>query len=898
MDKRTLLTLAVVALVGLHGVAGTAVADRNVTVSAAEIAAEGGSTTETLSYTFTPGAGQTQASVRGSMSSGGVQFSFQGWEDLGDGTTGSSTSWNVSDGNEYRVVYEATVPEGAGTANVRTGPTNRPEGVALQVQVTEPQFGPVGTQQSELVFESRNQGTTSIDVNVPNDGNGVMIPSDVTFGGVPDGFTVDYANLPGEIQPQSTGTVTIDVTADGSVDPGTYSFTATVEDNLGNALDVPVAVEVRRPPVLEAGDGGTVDLGDVLVGGDETVTFDVSEVGGYTGIDGVDAQVTQSDQFASVNFDGLGSLSTSAGGSSTAEVTVSVDGSADQHSTIGLSAYLEPENGDGVGQSVTFTGRVIFPPRFGDVTMPDASLVFDEPASEVDAHTTTVTVEVPNEGDLAMNVQGASASTDSGQVSASVVNYDGQIAGQSSGEVTVEVAAPPDAPEGSYGLSVDVVSEEDGTETVTSNVEITHEVELAVERTSLSFGDVIITENLTQSTDVSETLEYRDVEGLTVTRVSGPDRWLTVVERPPEQLTAGEAAPLVVAVQFDTDAELYREYTWEFRVEGEDVEPRTVTVTATPEPVSLEDIRNPLEEYANAGGWQAETASGMLEALNTLESRLREGGNVSRTDLTTGIAAGRATILFIQSVENATGTLESEGNEAAQPEVVKAAATYNLVDSYVSNFESDDLQSAAAESRSAAADRVNSLVDQQRSYYEDRLAAENVTMIERAHINRQLAQLASLQGNEDRAERLRSRSAAAFDNYTATVQRGNELRQSARETREQLRESTLTVVFGQPLMLNPAKWDAFETRTSEALAAYDDAETSFATAGASEEADDVADERSEAASSFQFARYTMYGSTAAYALVFLGLLGYLVRNTYAYVRDAREAVSGDFLVAS
>ncbi|WP_135827744.1 COG1361 family protein [Halorussus halobius] len=897
MDKRTFATVAVVLLVGLHGVAGTALADPSATVSRATIADSGGSVTETLTYEFTADVNET-VTVNDQMTDNGVTFAFDSWQ--AGGQSGSGNSWQVQAGTTYEVTYEATVSESAGDASVYTVDqfSSNPENQELSIDVTDPSFGFVSDQQVDLVFESSGEASTEVDVDVPNDGQGVMLPADVSFSGVPSGFSADYSGLPNEISAGGSGTVTLEVTAQDSVDEGTYEFTATVEDNLGNTLDVPVEVSVSKAPVLSAGDDGEVDLGNVLVGSQQSAEFTVSEQGGFNGIDGVYSEVTGSDQHGSISFDNLRYLTTEAGGSSTAEVTIDVNDDAGQHSQLDWTVDLRPVDEDGVGQSVEFTGRVIYPPRFGDLSMSDSSMVFDEPRSQVTSHTETVTVDVPNDGDQTMNVIGASAGTDSNQVSATVTDYDQQIDGQSSGEVTVEVAADPDTPEGSYSVSVDVRSEEDGSESVTSDVEITHDVELSIEQTALSYGDVIITENRTQSTDVAEALEYQDVTGLTISKVSGPDQWLTVVDRPPEQLAAGDAAPFVVALQFDTSAELYREYTWEYEVDADEIDSRTVTVTATPEPVSLEDIRNPLENYADSGGWQSDTAGGMATTLADLETSLREGGNVSRGDLTTSIAASRATLLFIESVENASATMESEGNEAAQNEVVSAAATYNLMDSYVSSLEDDGLRSTAAESRSAADERVSTLVDQQRSYYEDRLDSGNVTMIERAQTNRQLAQLASLQGEDQRAERLRERSSAAFENYTATVEQGNEERQTARQLREEMDESMLTVVLGQPLMLNPAKWDAFEQQSAETLATYDDASESFETAGAGEEAQAVADERQTAASRFQFARYSMYGSTAAYALVFLGLLGYLGRNTYAYVRDAREAVSGDFLVAS
>lgn len=899
MDSGRLLAVALALLVGLQAVAGPAMADSTAEVSRAELA-DGSSVTRTLSYTFTPSDGEDTASVEATMYSSNVEFAFQHWEDLDDGDTGTSTTWNVSDGNEYRVVYEATVPSGTDAGYYgRYTSSSGSESEYLEVQVTAPEFGYIYTQEVDVVFQSEDAVTATKAVELSNTGDGLMKPTEVTFSGVPGGFSVDYSALPSEIAAGGSGAVQLEVTADPSVAQGTYEFEATVEDNLGNTVSFPVSVTVEKPPVLGLeGGGDEVNVGDVLVGSEQTFELTFREQGGYSGIDGVSSQVTRSDQYGSISFSGLPYVETAPGGSDTAEVTVEVNEHAAQHSNLDWTVYLEPTHDRGVGKEVTFTGRVIYPPRFGELKMSDVSMVFDEPKSEIATYSERVTVTIPNEGDQEMNVLDVSATTDSGQVSAEVVNYDRTVEGTSSGEATVQLRADPDTPEGSYSLDVTVEAEEAGRETVSSQIDISHDVALTVEKTSLEYGDVIVTKNLTRSTDVAETLEYQDVSDLSVTKVSGPDEWLTVVERPPETLTAGEAAPFVVALRFDTGAELYREYTWEYRISGEGIESRTITVTATPKPYSFDQIRDPLDEYAGAGDWRDETAAGMVTTLDTLQSELRDGNEVSRNDLTTSMAAGRATLLFIESVEDARETMSEEGNEAAQEEVLRAAATYNMLDSYVSELENDELRSAAEESRAAAEAQVDELVDEQTAYYRSQLDSEDVSMIERAHIKRQLAQLASLQGEEERAQRLRSESAEAFDRYSELVAEGNEKRQEARTGREEMRDSMLTVVAGQPLMVNPAKWDAFDRKSAAVLASYDEAVEALEEAGATGEADRVREERQQAAERLQLARYSMYGSTALYALAFLWLLAHLARNTYAYVRDAREAVTGDFLVAS
>lgn len=913
--NRTLAVVLAVLLV-MQGGFGVAVAADNSSVSEVDgppnttAAATGSieleaatdeSGTETLSFTFVADANETvTATDRIERDGGNVVFEFYRWEDLDGSRSSTSNSWSVEAGHEYRVSYDVVASpdttEGyySGTVSV-SGQTS--ESLSVDVSVLEPQFGSVYGQETDLVFESVDAASTEVDVDISNTGDGEMRGTNVTFSGVPTGMTVDSSGLDDQIDAGGTDTLTLDIAADETVSEGSYQVDVTVTDNLGNSESFPVYITVEKPPVLGVASGSEVDVGDVLVGSQSTIQFTVNEEAGYSGISGVTSRVIGSSQQGSISFSGLRYVSTSPGGSDTAEVTISAPDDARQHSVMEWDVRLSPDDADGVSETVTFTSRVIYPAQFGEISSTDTSMVFDEPRSRVGSYTEEVEVTVPNSGDLDMDVTGVRAETNSREVNARVIDRPNTIQGQSEGTVTVEVEADSDAAEGDYSVDVTVTSADAGQESATATVDITHEVSLSVESTSVTYGDIVVTRNLTRSVGISEDLGYKDVSNLMITRQSGPDNWLTVVERPPSNLVAGEAAPFVVAVQFDTSATLYQEYEWTFRVDGEGIEARTVTVTATPKPYSFDQIRDPLSEYTGTGGWQDETASGMVMTLDTIEEDLRSGDEVSREDLSTGIAAGQSTLLFIDSVESARETRENEGPEAAQSEVVRAAATYNLLENYISEFDDPDLRSSADRSGDVAEEQVTALIDQQRSYYQSRLDDSETTMIERARIQRQLAQLESLQGNEEQAQALREESAAAFDEYSALIQEGNEHRRAARDRRTELYAETAMVVLGQPVVLNPASWDRFESAASTIDESYVDSRNAFESAGAAGEAGSVERERQQVANELQTARYSLYVSTGIYIIMFLGLMGYIVRGTYAYVRDAREAVSGDFLVS-
>lgn len=862
---------------------------------------------EELTFEFTANS-DAAVSVPEELTDRDVTFTFAEWS--GGGNDGEDPSWTVQDGTTYEVTYEARAPRDApeDTYSRQIDVTNEDDGgtmaqETIYVDVLHPSFGFVPDQDVELAFDSPDGGSAEFDVSIQNDGQGVMVTEDVRFEGVPGGLTV-VGDVDSEIDPGSSGTATIQVQADDSVDEGFYYFDAVVEDNLGNTQRFEVEVEVIKPANLEVDD---VDVGDVLVGETTDVEFTLAEANGFESIDGISADVRTSVQYADISFDGLTYANVPAGGTETATVEVTVDDDASQHANLHWRVDLQPDDDEALGETIDVSGRVIYPAYYGTLSMPDPTMTFDEPKSSTTTHTEQVEVTVPNDGDLDMEIEDVDVTVDGADVDGELVDSTPVVVpGLSEETVAIELEADADAPEGTYPMTVTFHAAEAGTESVDATLEIEHGIEIAVDDATLEFGDVTVTSRETRSTDVGEVLEYRDVTDVTVEQVSGPDQWLTVEREPSSTISAGSSAPFVVAVEFDTQATLYEEYEWVFEVSGDDVEPREITVTATPKPYSFDQIKDPLADHTDGSDWRADTSSGMVDVLDTLETKLKDGEDVERTDLTLSMAAGRSALLFIDSVESAEETIERENRSAAQPDVLRAAAAYNTMELYASQIDDPDLQSAAEPSLRAADETVSTLVDEQVAYYEAELDDEDATVLAEARIKRQLAEIAALRGEEERAERLAAESADAFDHYGDLVSTGTDHHHRAVETREETigptlsvfggGDRTMIVLFGQPLAPNPAKWDEFSTRLETIDEEYAAAVDAFEQAGAVEEAERVDAEREATLDRLQVARYSLYGFTAGYGVAFVGLIAHLARSTYAYVRDTREAVAGDFLL--
>ena len=846
-----------------------------------------------FTFTFFASGNDTVTADSGQTFQGGdVEYEFEGWEDLDSGASGSSNTWDVQNGNEYEVTYQAVASSGASdeswTASVSGGSTSESEPLNLNVDLLDPQFGGADSPTETVIFtDDSSDGTTELDVGFDNVGEGVMVPENVNLDSTPNGIDVSVDSLSNQVDAGGSGTAVLDVSVDPSVSEGDYTISGTIEDNLGNTESFNAEVQVRKPPVLSADD---VDVGGVLTGESSTVDVTISEVAGFSGINGVNVNVIGTSDDGSVTVSGAGFASTSAGGSDEIEVEVSADSDGAQNADLDWQVELTPDDQYSPTETIDVTGEVFYPPSLESLSGQSAQNTFNTPRSQADTQTTETEVTFENTGDLDMDVTDVSVSVDDPNVDGTVADVSSTVGGQSSGQATVVLGADPEADEGTYPFTVTVDTATAGTQSITRELTIEHVPELAVEQSELALGDVTVTNRRTTSIDVSEVLEYESVSGVEVVRTSGPEQYLEIAEQP-STLQPGESSPLVFAVAFDTSAELYQEYQWVFEIRGEGVETQTVTVIARPRPVSPDAILDDLSTYEGGSGPRAETASGMTDSLNALENRLRNGEEIPEGDLTETIAAGETAVLLLESLEAADGSRDSDGPAAAQADVLRAQATLNAMSEYVGRIEASEVDSSATGALDAARTATDEQVEQQVSHYESQLDGD-ITTLQRASANRQLARLAESRGNTERAEQFNQEATGAFETYLSQVEDASTSVEEARSTRESIREEATLVLLGQPLVLNPARLDSISAEIESIDAAYASAAQTYSEAGATSEAESISQERSQVQQRLQLTQYGLWGATGLYALVVLFVLGRTGLNLYAYLQDRRTVELG------
>ena len=1007
--------LRVALLVGLL-VVGVAAPASGASATVELQAAEDETETTQLSFNFTPSSsGTVTAQETLTAASGDIVYAFDRWEG-GDGTSGTSSEWQVQSGVEYTVTYDVSVASGVSersyerttTVTFQDGTTAASEPLEVVVDVAEPAFGNTPSQSPTVEVDAVREEAQRVEITVPIDniGDGLMITDDIQLSNLPAGieqepsddsieidansqgqltiglsvgpdvsegsysfdatvtdtlgnteqFTVNLAvdevfpefgtvvrqqetvtfdepgervlearftpeipnvgdgglrfdsyefeNVPDELSvtettiPQGliaggdTAAVPFVVEVEDSAAAGTYEFTAVATDSLGNTERFPVEVAVEKPPIVGLG-GDPVDLGGVVVGRDNEVTLNVSELGGANSISGLSFTITRPADQATLSAESLESTTVAAGSTTERRVTVSVSEDAPQGEQLEWTVLVGPEDSDAVTRTVSLTATVLYPPELADVTADAPSITFDRPRPTDDYETTT-TVSFANSGDLQMDVESVSASITGLGVSATVTNAPFTVAGQSEATATVSVTADPDAPEGSYPLEITVETAEGGTETITRQVTIDHETELSVSDSTVAFGELTVTSERTRAVELTELLGYQDVEGLTVQRLSGPDAFLQITDEPPETLAAGESAQTVFTLQFGPEAELYREYQWTFQVSGERVETQTITVTARPRPLSFDDIRSNLTAVEEDGAWREPVAGGVAEMLRQVESQLREGNSLDSGTLPAALSTARSALLFADAMERAREAQSAGNFTAAQRQIIRAAVARDQLASSSRELP-ESVSDPAAESATAANQTLVETVSTQQSHYREILNGEPPAD-QRASAHRALARLATITGDGAAAARHRRAASRNTTQYLSLVGNASQRRAEADASWRELRDNASLVVVGQPLVVNPARFDAITDQLDRINGLYGSAIDAYERAGATEEASAVESRQRAVAGQATILRYSLFGSIGVYALVTLAVIVSVVRGSLSYVRDSKEAALGDFLL--
>lgn len=724
----------------------------------------------------------------------------------------------------------------------------------------------------DYTINIENSQTATHDIQVTNSGENDTAAA-VSITDTPSGVSVSHAGNENLVAGATTD-VTLQISAGSNPESGTVSGDVNGESFSFDLTVAPQAGFADEP----------IDIGDVLVGTAATETVSIEELTNQGSLSGVNIEVISGDSDGDLAISGENTVTGSGG---TVDVAVQADSGTPQYETLRWTLEIADDRSSSVTREVDVEARVIYPGYFGELDVDSDEFRFDQPRSGGSTLTKEIDLNIPNDGDTPLEVGSLSVSSSNPEVSVDVAGGTSEINERSTSEVELQITASRTLPEGEYDFSVTVTTPGVGGDdaTLDDDFEIIHETSLTAD--DISIGDVAIGETTNRRAAIREELGYKRVDSVETTLESGPDRWLTL-ENAPDSVAAGSNEDASMTLEFDTSAEFGTTYEWVYSVDGE-ADSARITVTATPVPLDLGPIQSDLS------GYDSSVADSTLTLINTMDSRLRSGKS-SNEEISTVLTFGEATVLYIEAVNEADNHLENGSHDQAQSAIIRAAAAYNTMGLQADRLENEEVQQLGETAQADAESDLDRIITQQQTYYQDRLESGEMSLIEEATTQRQLARIALLQGDDERANELQDDAETAFNSYSESVATGEQSLQEAESTWEEMKQTQFVVVLGQPLLLNPAKYDKFVADAEAVDTAYQNATAAFENAGETTRAQEVTAGRESRAAALDIARVSLFGAVGVYALVAVWLTVRTSRRLFDYIRDARESVSGDFLV--
>lgn len=485
---------------------------------------------------------------------------------------------------------------------------------------------------------------------------------------------------------------------------------------------------------------------------------------------------------------------------------------------------------------------------FGNITLTDRTITYDQPRHETQVFEEAIELTVENEGNEELVLSSITATTGAKGIIVRPTTPPETIPPNSTRTITLRVAADPDLPEGGYPVTVVLEAENENISdaSLTTSLTITHETrmrlssDLFTSTNEINLGNYPIAPDTRFNVTIGEQLGYQNIEDIKIERQEGPEKWLTVVNAP-DHIEAGTTETLVFAIQLDPQITLYDKLSWEYTVNGSNVEQQSIQIRLIPtsphrDVCTLSSGSPPSFTPSTPNSTELVVILDEVEALD--DTAYSGTVSVSEMNRVQGFCA--ATSKYIGTASQVEMLLAEEEYDEARRETVIAVSSLKLMHQAGGRIESDEYREHVDSILNHSKTYLNELVAKQERYHKTRLTSENTSLLEKVRSKRALADFARYRGDIERARNLDSDADEMVERYSNHVAEGEQsLRVADQLWRET--ESDLIVTVGDDLvLLNPVAYRTLSARTANLRANYSAAEEAFRAVDEDARADRVA----------------------------------------------------------
>ena len=530
------------------------------------------------------------------------------------------------------------------------------------------------------------------------------------------------------------------------------------------------------------------------------------------------------------------------------------------------------------------------PPKLSLDSSAYEKIIFDRPKSRKPTFYRDAELGVENKGYYSMSIERVSISG-FGDLNVRVKSKPSSVGGYGCNNIILSVEAPYDTEERSYTGNVHVDCGEAGSDDTSVTIKIEHKVSLYVSPTTMGFSGVeILTEEKEMKVTLSETLGYKSVRDVTISKISGP-AWISVSPTSFYGIPPEESDTTTFILLFRGEAIVGKVSNWEYLVETANAGTHKITISAEALPPDLSVIYNDLSSINQKDIYKrSEAKETVSESITVLD--ISKAKELSGEDWGHVISVATQTATALKSMNEFT---EAKGEEKEKlfPKLVVATTLSQLVKGSAMSISDLEIRSHATKGSSALEGLTKEVLTEAASYFEDvGRDSEASNCLEAVKAYSSAAKAYELLGDSQKAGEYGEKTSKFSDMHDNLVTTANDDRVQAEMKIPHIR-SKLSEIAGSTVLLNPFAYEKVSTGYDFAKSKYTESIKRYEVAGEKRMAEDSEKRRTELKEEWEF----LWTAFCIYMIILTFLFSFIVfrltKGTADFLRDSAEERLGD-----
>lgn len=541
----------------------------------------------------------------------------------------------------------------------------------------------------------------------------------------------------------------------------------------------------------------------------------------------------------------------------------------------------------------------LIPAKLGSISSSSFRILFDTPKGSVNSFSDSYDITLNNIGDSILYVDGISFYDPSNGIKFSTPYYPKSISPRSSGTASILATAPSSASEGTFNGKIIITTSRETrtggeccTETRDASIGVTVEygINMEVSRSSISFGDTELLNPKEESIEITETLGYKSLKNIKITKISGAASWLSVSPNSLSNIYPFGSDRIFVKLLYEGDAKLYQKDEWTYTITS-NAGPKNLKITATNVPPDVKPLLEKLSNIKYNNDYSREISEKTYKSLKYADDNARVNTNSYKKDeLISLIAIANSVVNLLDSYAMAEVLINKGDYNNAYESLIKGVVSAKIINTYSEKISNNNIKNDINVVNEKSGNLMNSLLEKETNYYESKKDSD---LLESMIANERLSELWGILGNEEKrvnSDKLAKEKFVKHNNYVDSA------KNSTLEAENQLREVQDTYLSkwgGLHILSNPFyyskvshEFNSIESKYKGAIQSYDIAGEKEMVKKTNEGMDRIKSDSNKIFSIF-------YVLTGFYSILFIGMLSRTTKGIMAYVRDTSETRMGD-----